>query len=147
MEVILFQTIKGVGKQGQMVNVKDGYARNFLIPRGLAIESTKKNLKIYENHKKQLEMKVAKEVKNAEDVAKVLENESLTFKMKVGEGDKLFGSVTNADIAEKLKEKGYDIDKKKVHIDEPIKSLGVYTISIKLLPEVTSKLKVWVEKE
>jgi len=147
MKIILFQTIKGVGKQGQVVNVKDGYARNFLIPRGFAIEATEKNMKLYKEQKKQLEIKGAKELKSAEDLARVLENESLTFRMKVGEGDKLFGSVTNADIAEKLKEKGYDVDKKKIHIDEPIKNLGVYTIIIKLIPDVNTKLKVWVEKE
>ena len=147
MKVILFHTIKKIGKQGEIVNVKDGYARNFLIPRELGIEATKANIKFFNERKKQVAKRSAKELKSAEDVASALENESVTLKLKVGEGDKLFGSVTSSDIADKLHEKGYDIDKKKIYIEEPIKNLGVYTVNIKIHSDINAKLKVWVEKE
>jgi len=147
MKVILRQDKENLGNVGDIIEVKDGYARNYLIPKNIAMKVSKGNLKILEEEKRQEKIKENKEKVNAERIAKDLEKISLTASVAVGEEDRIFGSVTAQTIADLLKEKGYDIDKKKILLDEPIKSLGIYTIKVKIHPEVEGKVKVWVVKE
>jgi large subunit ribosomal protein L9 len=147
MKVILRENLENLGEIGDVVDVKDGYARNFLIPRKLAFEASTKNLSQLEAQKKQLEYKLEKEKRSAEKQREELEKVSLTIQMKVGEDGKLFGSVTTQMIAEALKEKGFEIDRKTITIPEPIKALGIYTIEIRLHKEVEAKIKVWTVRE
>jgi large subunit ribosomal protein L9 len=147
MKVILRENLENLGEIGDVVDVKDGYARNFLIPRKLAFEASTKNLSQLEAQKKQLEYKLEKEKRSAEKQREELEKVSLTIQMKVGEDGKLFGSVTTQMIAEALKEKGFEIDRKTITIPEPIKALGIYTIEIRLHKEVDAKIKVWTVRE
>jgi large subunit ribosomal protein L9 len=147
MKIILRENLENLGEIGDVVEVKDGYARNFLIPRKLAFEANTKNMNQLEAQKKQLERKIEKEKTNAEKVRDELEKVSLTIQMKVGEDGKLFGSVTTQMIADELKEKGFEIDRKTITIPEPIKALGIYTIEIKLHKEVEAKIKVWTVRE
>ncbi len=148
MKVILLEDVKNVGKKGEIINAKDGYAKNFLFPKNLAIEATQANLKNLENAKKQQQ---AKE-KELLDEAKKLEEEimkvTIVIKTKAGENGKLFGAVTTKEIAELLeKDHGIAIDKKKFDQDEPIKSVGEYFVKIKLHPTVNAKLKVIVTEK
>ena len=136
MKVILRQNTEGLGQIGEVVDVKDGYARNFLIPRKLAYAALKGNVKALEEEKKTLSKKREQELAAAETLAAELEKVSVTIPVQVGEEDKIFGSVTNQMIADALKEKGYEIDRRKIEIEEPIKSLGIYGIDIKLHPSV-----------
>ncbi len=146
MEVILFADVKGLGRQGDRVKVSEGYFRNFLKPRGLADEATPANIKRFEKMKqKQLELAAAK-VAEARDLAKRIENLVVTIKAKAGESDRLFGSVTAADIAETLAQQGYLIDKKNIEIEEPIKKLGTHSITLRLHPEVHAKVRLVVER-
>ncbi len=147
MEVILKMDMDKLGKAGEAVSVKDGYARNYLIPRGFALVDTPKSRKAWESEVKRTEQKESKEIKTSEDFVKKLETISCTITVKVGEKDKLFGSVTSLDIAEALKAQGVEVDKKHVILDEPIKELGVYTIEVKAHAGVTGKVKIWVVKE
>ncbi len=147
MKIILRQDVETVGKAGDIVEVKNGYARNYLIPQGLALEATKGNLKRFEQEKKSLELQKNREKKAAEKEAEKLNDTSITISVSVGEEDKLFGSVTSQDIANALEEKGFKLDKRKIHLDEPIKALGIYSVPIKLHPEVEAKVKVWVVKK
>jgi large subunit ribosomal protein L9 len=147
MKVILRQNFDGLGQIGQVVEVKSGYARNYLIPRKLAYAALKGNIKALEEEKKNLEKKRVHELAAAETFAAELEKISVTIPVQVGEEDKIFGSVTNQMIADALKEKGYEIDRRKIEIEEPIKSLGIYGIDIKLHPSVSAKIKVWVVRE
>jgi large subunit ribosomal protein L9 len=147
MKLILRENHDKLGKVGDVINVKDGYARNYLLPRKIAYLATKGSLKVLDEEKKQKELKTLKELKVAQKVSSDIEKVSLTIPMQVGEDDKLYGSVTNQMIADSLKEKGYDIDKRKIEIDEPIKVLGIYSVSVKLHHEVTSKVKVWVVRQ
>lgn len=147
MKVILRENLDNLGEIGDVVEVKDGYARNFLLPRKLAFEASTKNLHQLEAQKQQLERKIEKEKVHAEKQREELEKISLTIQMKVGEDGKLFGSVTTQMIADALKEKGFDIDRKVITIPEPIKALGIYTIDIKLHKEVEAKVKVWTVRE
>lgn len=147
MQVILKTTIEKLGREGDVVNVADGYARNYLIPHKLAIEATEKNRRALE-HEKKIELdREVKHKKDAERLASELANVSCTIKVKAGENDQLFGSVTNADIAEVLAEQGYTIDRKKIILEEPIKELGVFTVPIKVYQDITANIKVWVVKE
>ena len=147
MKVILKEDVKAVGSMGQIVDVADGFARNYLVPRGLAMEANVKNIKSLEHAKKVIQEK-AKKIKNqAVDLSGKIENITIVIKAKAGEEGKLFGSVTTMDIAEQLKNEGVDIDKKKIFIDEPIKRLGTYTVSIKLHPEVSTPVQVEVVGE
>lgn len=146
MKVILTQKYESLGDAGEVVNVKPGYARNYLLPQNIALSFTPGNLKRYEEMKK---MKLARENKSkieAEQLAEVLNKISCTATVEVGEGDKLFGSVTSQNICDLLKEKNVEIDRRKILLDEPIKALGIYTVPIKLHPEVEAKIKVWVVK-
>lgn len=147
MKVILRENLDNLGEIGDVVEVKDGYARNFLIPRKFAFEASTKNLNQLEAQKQQLERKIQKDKVNAEKVREELEKISLTIQMKVGEDGKLFGSVTTQMIADALKEKGFEIDRKTITIPEPIKALGIYTIEIKLHKEIEAKVKVWTVRE
>jgi large subunit ribosomal protein L9 len=147
MKLILKANHDKLGKIGDVVTVKDGYARNFLIPKKLAYMANEGNVRRLEEEKKQLAVKAKKEQISAAELAVEIEKLSLTIPVQVGEDDKLYGSVTNMMIADSLKEKGYDIDKRKIEMDEPIKVLGIYTINIKLHPEVTGKVKVWVVRQ
>jgi large subunit ribosomal protein L9 len=147
MKLVLRQDYEPLGESGSVVNVKTGFARNFLIPKGLAMPATEKNLKRYENEKKQMYWRQEKEKRQSEELSKTLENVSCTITVQVGEEDKMFGSVTSQNIAEALESQGYTIDKRKIILEEPIKSLGIYSVPIKLHTDVEAKVKVWVVKE
>ncbi|HED09521.1 MAG TPA: 50S ribosomal protein L9 [Caldithrix abyssi] len=147
MNVLLRQDYEGLGEAGQEVKVKDGFARNFLIPQGIAFLANKQNRKRFENDQKQKSWKQEKEKHAAEELAKKLENVSCTISVQVGEEDKLFGSVTSQNIADSLKEQGFEIEKRKILLDEPIKALGIYTVNVKLHSDVEGSVKVWVVKE
>ena len=147
MKLILRQDYESLGEAGNIVNVKPGFARNFLIPKGLAMLATDKNLKKFENDKKQMFWRQEKEKRQSEELAKTLENVSCTITVQVGEEDKMFGSVTSQNIAEALESQGYTIDRRKIILDDPIKSLGIYSVPIKLHSDVEAKVKVWVVKE
>jgi large subunit ribosomal protein L9 len=147
MKLLLRQDYEPLGVAGDVVNVKPGFARNFLIPKGYAMLATDKNLKRYENDQKQLHWLQEKEKRQSEELAKKLENVSCTITVQVGEEDKMFGSVTSQNITEALEAQGYSIDKRKILLEEPIKSLGIYSVPIKLHADVEAKVKVWVVKE
>ncbi len=147
MKVILRKNFDQLGKVGDVLTVKDGYARNYLIPRQIAYQATKGNILALEEEKKQILKKEVKELEAAQKFASNLEKVSITIPVKVGEEDKIFGTVTNQMISDSLKEKGYDIDKRKIEITEQIKSLGIYSVSIKLHPSVSATVKTWVVRE
>ncbi|MCD6169189.1 MAG: 50S ribosomal protein L9 [Candidatus Latescibacteria bacterium] len=147
MEVILKKDIEKLGKAGETVRVADGYARNYLIPKGVALEATKSNWAIYQEEKRQKIMQEDRHKRAARNLARELGKISLTAAVSVGEEDRVFGAVTSQTVVELLKAKGYDIDRRKIILDEPIKALGVYTVKIKLHPEVEAKVKLWVVKE
>lgn len=147
MLVILRENIENLGQTGDVVKVSDGYARNYLIPRKLVAFADEQNVAAIEHQKRSLEKKRLAQKSAAEELSAKLANVSCTIARKVGEHDKLFGSVGNADIAEQLKKSGYDVPKRSIHIENPIKALGVHTVTVKLTPEVTAPLKVWVVKE
>lgn len=147
MKVILRQNHETLGQVGDVADVKSGYARNFLIPRKIAYAALKGNVRALEEEKKALNKKMEQEVHAAEIMSTELEKVSVTIPVQVGEEDKIFGTVTTQMIADSLKEKGYDIDKRKIEIEEPIKALGIYGIDIKLHPSVSAKIKVWVVRE
>ncbi len=147
MKVILRQNYESLGQIGQLIDVKEGYARNFLIPRKIAYAALEGNIRALEEEKKSVEKKKKQEIEAAEKLSLELEKVSVTISVQVGEEDKIFGSVTTQMIADALKEKGYEIDKRKIEIEEPIKSLGIYGIAIKLHPNVTTNVKVWVVRQ
>jgi large subunit ribosomal protein L9 len=147
MKVILKDDVKGLGSLGQEVEVAEGYGRNYLLPKGLAMLATAGNLKSLKNEISQKSRKIVKLKAEAEGLAKRIEGIACRLVKKAGESDKLFGAVTSQEIAEQLKREGFDIEKKKIRIDTPIKNLGAYTIPIKIHPEVTANLKVEVVKE
>ncbi|MGA7722369.1 MAG: 50S ribosomal protein L9 [Ignavibacteriaceae bacterium] len=147
MKVILRQNYESLGQVGELVDVKEGFARNFLIPRKIAYTALKGNVLALEEEKKNIAKKKQQEIRSAESLAAEIEKVSVTIPVQVGEEDKIFGSVTTQMIADALKEKGYDIDKRKIEIEEPIKSLGIYGISIKLHATVNTNIKVWVVRE
>lgn len=147
MKVILVKDVKNVGKAGEIANVSDGYGRNYLLPRGLAIEATESNLKALDEKKKAEEKKRKQELDEAKEMAKKLSNLNLVLKVKAGENGKLFGSVTSKDVEEALKEKGFYIDKKKISFDEAVKTTGTYYVDVRLYQGVTAKVKVDVVPE
>jgi len=146
MKLILLGEVAKLGKTGDQVEVADGYARNFLLPRGLAIEATPSNLKAWERQKLLGQSREAKAKREALALAEKINTISVTIQCQAGEQDKLFGSVTNLDIGNALAQEGIEVDRKKIALPEPIKTLGLYTVSIRLHPEVTAELKVWVVK-
>jgi large subunit ribosomal protein L9 len=147
MKVILRKDVDKLGVIGDVVDVADGFARNFLVPKGMAYQATKGGLRQVEEEKKLLAKQAVKTEEMAQEKAQNLSEISLTFMVKATEDDQLYGSVTESDIADKLVEKGFEIDKKMIIIEEPIKSLGVFTIDVKLHPEVVGQVKVWIVRE
>jgi large subunit ribosomal protein L9 len=147
MKVILKQDVPSLGTFGDVVKVADGYARNYLMPRGFAIEATNGNLRQLEAERVAWEKKAQTVKEEAERLAQEMEPLTLNFSRKAGEEDKLFGSVTSIDIEAELKDKGFETDRKNILLHEPIKKLGIYTVGIRLHPEVTTNIKVWVVKE
>ncbi|HPK53409.1 MAG TPA: 50S ribosomal protein L9 [Smithellaceae bacterium] len=147
MKVILKQNVPSLGKVGELVKVNDGYARNLLIPKGLAIEANEKNIKTFEHEKKNILLKAEKEQKAARELAASISAITITIARKIGDQDKIFGSVTSKDIESALQEKGFNIDKKMIVHDEQIKSLGEFKIKIKLYPGIDAELKLNVVGE
>lgn len=147
MDVILRQAVENLGHPGDLVKVSQGYARNFLLPRGIAVEATEGNKRRIAQEKARLEAAEAQRRQTASDYATTLEQVSLTFAARVGEEGKLFGSVTAADIAMQLEAQGIQIEKRQIELHEPIKALGVYRIPIKLHADVKPEIKVWVIKQ
>ena len=147
MDVILRQDVDKLGKAGEVVTVKDGFGRNYLLPHGLAYQATDSNKRRLDAEHAVKGKKHAAEVGAAQAIATKLEALSLTFTMKAGEGDKLFGSVTAGDVAERLQAEGFDVDKKAIELDEPFKALGVYKVPVRLHAAVKPEVRVWVVKE
>ncbi len=147
MEVILRQAVDSLGQPGDIVTVSPGYARNYLLPRGIAFQATEGNKKRIALEKARLEAAESERRGGAEEVAKKLEEVSVTFSARVGEEGKLFGSVTAADIAEQLAAQGYEIERRQIDLPEPIKALGVYRIPVRLHADVKPEIKVWVIKQ
>jgi large subunit ribosomal protein L9 len=147
MEVILKEDVAKLGSRGDVVKVAEGYGRNFLLPKKLAIEATKGNKAVIDQMKAAAVRRSAKEKAQAEDLAKQFEGVSVSFQRRAGEHDQLFGSVTAADVAEALSKKGFNIDRRKVQLHEPLKTLGEFTVSVKLHKDVSTHLKVVIEKE
>ncbi len=147
MLVILRENVENLGRTGDVVNVTDGYARNFLLPRNLVIAADETNVKALEHHKRTLEKKRQLQKAASEELAKKISEFSCTIARKVGENEKLFGSVSASDVAEALKKAGFPIDKHAVQLSTHIKALGVHPVTVKLEPEVSATVKVWVVKE
>jgi large subunit ribosomal protein L9 len=146
-KVILQEDIEKLGHRGDVVAVKPGYARNFLLPRKLAIEATLGNMKALERIRTSLAKKTATELEAAQKQAALINGVELRFTRKTGENDQMFGSVTSADIAEGLATQGFKIDKRHVQLADPLKALGEYPVTIKVFRDVTAQVKVYVEKE
>ena len=149
IKVILRQDVEDVGSSGDVVTVKPGFARNFLLPKGLAFEATDANIKRLEEEQRRNEAKSKRDRLEANRRAAQLEPVSLTFQANAGEEGKLFGSITSSDIADRLREQGldFDVDKRDILLDEPIKALGVYNVPVRLHQDVKPEIKVWVVKQ
>jgi large subunit ribosomal protein L9 len=147
MKVLLRQDHETLGKRGELVTVKEGFARNYLLPKGIALAATAASQRVLEEEKKRLVRQQEKDKRQAEALGKELEAVSVTAVVAVGEEDRVFGSVTSQTIADLLQEKGHAIDKRKIVLDEPIKALGVYSVPVKLHSEVEVKIRLWVVKE
>ena len=147
MEVILRQAVDNLGHPGDVVTVSPGFARNYLLPRGIAFAATEGNKRRISQEKARLEAAEAERRSGAEDIARKLEEVSITFSARVGEEGKLFGSVTTADIAQQLEAQGYHVEKRQIDLHEPIKALGVYRVPIRLHADVRPEIKVWVIKQ
>ncbi|MBZ5706710.1 MAG: 50S ribosomal protein L9 [Acidobacteriia bacterium] len=147
MEVILKEDVSKLGARGDVVKVTDGYGRNYLLPRKLAIEATPGNKAVIEQMKAAAVRRSAKEKSQAEELAKQFDGVSVSFQRRSGEHDQLFGSVTSSDIADALAKKGLDVDRRKIQLHEPLKTLGEFTVPIRLHKDVTAHFKVIIEKE
>ena len=148
MKVILTSDVEKLGKAGEMVNAKTGFARNFLLPNKLAVQATKENLKIWEEKQAELRAIERENIKNANELKEKIENTKVKIIAKTGEGDRLFGSITSMDIEKALKEQhGLDIDKKKIEMKDNIKSLGTFNVIVKVYPDINANLEVIVDKE
>lgn len=147
MQVILRERIEQLGDAGEIVDVKPGYGRNYLIPKGLAYEATDANKRRLEAERARLAAKEAETLGDAQKRAASIEGISLTFHARAGQEGKLFGSITSADIAEKLAEQGVHVERRQIELDEPIKSLGVTSVPVRLHPQVRPEVKVWVIQE
>ena len=147
MQVILLEDVSSLGKAGDLVKVAAGFGRNYLIPHKKAVPATEKSIKTLEHQKRLVQHRMAKTKKDIQRTAQEIETLSCTFAKSVGESGKLFGSVTTMEIETYLKENGIDVDRKKIHLEEPIKSVGMFTVPIKLHPDVVANLKVWVVQE
>ncbi len=146
MKVILRENTEKLGNAGDVIEVKPGFARNYLFPRNLAVRADASHMKQLEHERKVHTDRNEKHLKQARQLAEKVGKASCTISVQVGEEEKIFGSVTTMDISEALAKEGVEIDKKDIHLDEPIKSLGVFTVPVKLAPEVEASLKVWVVK-
>lgn len=147
MKLILREDVENLGKIGEIVEVAGGYGRNYLLPRGLAVKASTKNLKEQEHQKKLIQAGMDRQKKDAQEMAGSLDSVSCTISRKTGEDEKLYGSVTSRDIEEALREEGVSIDRKRILLEEPLKKLGVYTVPVKLHADVTGNIKVWVVKD
>ena len=147
MEVILKEDVPKLGSRGDVVKVAEGYGRNYLLPRKLAMEATRSNRAVIEQMKSAAQRRSARDKADAEGLAMQMKELTLPFRRKVGEHDHLFGSVTSGDIADALEAKGFTVDRRKIHLDDPIKSLGEFQVSVRLHKDVTATVKVAVEKE
>ena len=147
MQVILLEDVPSLGKAGDQVRISDGFGRNYLIPKKKAVLATEKSLKALEHQKRQVQQRMGKVKKDVETIVQQIETLSCTFAKPVGESGKLFGSVTSMEIESYLKENGIEVDGKKILLEEPIKNVGMFNVPIKLHPEVTAHLKVWVVQE
>ena len=142
MKIILKEDVQNLGFMGETVNVADGYARNFLMPKNLAIPATNSNVKTVEHEKKIIEKKKAKITAELTEIKNNLEKTEITIPVKVGENEKIFGSITKVDIENKLKDSGFNIDRKIINLDNPIKELGIQTVKIKLSRDIVAEIKV-----
>ena len=147
MEVILLKEVPSLGARGETVKVKPGYARNYLFPREIAIRANAVNKRIFEEKDRVLKRRDVKDMETAKQRAEKLANVSCTITVQVGDEDKLYGSVTSADISKELAAQGFEVDKKQVLLEEPIKQIGVYNVDVKLHREVNVPIKVWVVKQ
>jgi large subunit ribosomal protein L9 len=147
MKIILREDVDHLGTAGEVVNVRNGYARNFLLPRNFAVPATANNIKAFEHERRSLEAKRSKRVKEAEGMKAKLERVSCSIAKKVGEQDKLFGSVTSQDIEKAFAAEGFTIDKKDILLAEPIKALGVYSVPVRVFDDVVANTKIWVVRE
>jgi len=147
VEVILRQAVENLGNPGEVVSVSNGYARNYLLPRGIAYLATEGNKKRISQEKARLEAAESSRRESAQELAKKLEEVSITFAARVGEEGKLFGSVTAADVAQQLEAQGFTIEKRQIDLHEPIKALGVYRVPVRLHADVKPEIKVWVIKQ
>ena len=147
MDVVLVKDVEKLGKIGDVVAVKDGFARNFLIPKGLAKLKTPGTLRLAQQAKRREQVHLEKALEEAKTLASRILTFSCTLRVKVGEGDKLFGAITSQDVAEAFEAEGIPLDRKKIVLEEPIHALGVFQIPVKLHPEVTTTVKIWVVKE
>ena len=147
MEVVLREDIENLGRMGDVVRVKDGYARNYLLPRGLVVLADKKNLKAMEHEQRMIAQRRERLTREARSFGEKLSQVSLEFAAKVGEEGRLFGSVTNLDIEKALKAQGFEVDRRKIVLDAPIKTVGEYDVPVRLGPEVTPTVKVKVAPE
>lgn len=146
MQIILLEDVKSHGKKGEIINVSDGYARNFILPKKLGLEATPKNLNDLKLQKAAEEKKQQEILKASQELKAEIETKSITLKIKAGEGGRTFGSISTKEIAVAVKEQlGYDIDKKKYSLNDPIRNMGTYTVPVKLHPKVTAELKVRVD--
>ncbi|MFH2010844.1 MAG: 50S ribosomal protein L9 [bacterium] len=146
MQVILKEDVSNLGQMGDLVSVKRGYGRNYLIPKGLAVEATSRNVKHLEHERRVIDQRREKMREHARSLAQKLAGISVTISKNTTDEDRLYGSVTNREIADALSEEGITIDRRKIEIGEPIRSLGVFTVKVKLSPELTGEVKVWVIK-
>lgn len=147
MDIILLENVEKLGSRGQVITVADGYGRNYLLPRKLAVAATPQNRKWVEQQRKRFLMLEAKEQGEAADLAKLMENVQISFTRRAGEKSQLFGSVTALDIAEGLAAQGFQIDRRKIHLDSPLKIVGEYDVPVRLHRDVTVSIKVKVEGE
>jgi len=147
MKVILRDDVEHLGTAGEVVNVKNGYARNYLLPRSFAVPATANNIKAFEHERRSLEAKRAKRRKEADTLKQKLERVSCSIAKKVGEQDKLFGSVTTQDIEKAFAAEGFTVDKKDILLAEPIKALGVYSVPVRVFDDVVANTKIWVVRE
>lgn len=147
MKYILIKDVDGLGKKGDLIRAKQGYARNYLLPNKLAIEGTKENLENWEKEQEKLQEQEAENIEEAEQLKKEIEEKELVIQAKAGDGDRLFGSITNMDIAEALEKQGISMDRKKIELKDPIRALGNYSVNIRLYPGVQAILKIVVKKE
>ncbi len=147
MKIILREDVEHLGTSGEVVNVRNGYARNFLLPRNFAVPATANNIKAFDHERRSLEAKRTKRVKEAEAVKAKLERVSCSIAKKVGEQDKLFGSVTSQDIEKAFAAEGFVVDRKDILLTEPIKALGVYSVPVRVFDDVIASTKIWVVRE